>query len=61
MGKTIYNYTMMDATSFEKYRKKCERNGEPCNYHQVNADCYGVMIRSRVGDESEVVEMREKE
>ena len=50
MNENIYNYIMMDSVSFERYKKNCERNREPCNYHQVNADTYGVMLKSKKND-----------
>lgn len=42
--KYNYSYVMLDAYQFKKYQKYCERNSLPCNYHQINSDCYGVMI-----------------
>lgn len=44
---TSYSYVMMDRKQFEWYQKHCKKNGFPCNYHQVNFDCYGVMIPNK--------------
>lgn len=58
--KMKYSYIMMDRQQFEHYEKQCKRDGLPCNYNMINSDCYGVMIRSEIDDEDEVVEMKKK-
>lgn len=57
MNRKKYSFIMMDSEQFVKYKKMCERNNIPCNYNQINSDCYGVMIgEERLENNVELVE-----
>ena len=47
---------MMDKIQLERYERSCKRAGIQCNYHQVSADCYGVMISDERDEDVKVVE-----
>lgn len=51
-----YSYIMMDKIQLERYERSCKRAGIQCNYHQVSADCYGVMISDERDEDVKVVE-----
>ena len=59
MNRKRYSFVMLDRIGFERYEKSCKRAGVKCNYHQINADTYGVMVADERDEDVKIVEKKE--